>query len=158
MIPTMKPTGDLPPMILFEDCKKGETSAKTGCTPASGGGGKQESTPIPEGAGVKDVAALIAEDLNINLNVSFRKGEDAFVLEKIVVKEEERGKGSGTEAMKRLMDWADKSGQTVALTPDPVHGGNKKRLIEFYKRFGFKPNKGKNKDFRFQETMIREPQ
>ena len=41
-IPTMKPTGDLPPMILFEDCKKGETSAKTGCTPASGGGGKQE--------------------------------------------------------------------------------------------------------------------
>lgn len=33
-----------------------------------------------------------------------------------------------------------------------------KRLREFYKRFGFAENKGRNKDFNTQEAMIREPQ
>ena len=32
----------LHPFVTFGDCEKGETAAKTGCTPASGGGGKKE--------------------------------------------------------------------------------------------------------------------
>jgi hypothetical protein len=40
--------------ISFDDCKKGETSAKTGCTPASGEGGKKEGKGgKKEGAKIK---------------------------------------------------------------------------------------------------------
>ncbi|MBG95045.1 MAG: hypothetical protein CL793_07315 [Chloroflexi bacterium] len=42
----------LHPFITFGDCKKGETAAKTGCTPASGGGGKKEGeAPASEETG-----------------------------------------------------------------------------------------------------------
>jgi len=109
-----------------------------------------------EGASVKDVAGAIAQDLGLELDLSPIKGEDAFILRKIVVPESERGKGSGSKAMEQLLAWADKTGQTVGLTPDPAYGGNKKRLIEFYGRFGFKPNKGRKKDYRFQESMVRD--
>jgi hypothetical protein len=34
--------------VNFDDCKRGETAAKTGCTPESGEGGKEESEEIPE--------------------------------------------------------------------------------------------------------------
>jgi hypothetical protein len=36
-------------------------------------------------------------------------------------------------------------------------GGNKNRLVGFYKRFGFVENKGKNKDFSTMDLMIRPP-
>ena len=42
-IPTLSPTASLPQMVTFAEggpCERGETAAKTGCTPASGEGGK----------------------------------------------------------------------------------------------------------------------
>ena len=51
-----------------------------------------------EGASVKDVAGAIAQDLGLELDLSPIKGEDAFILRKIVVPESERGKGSGSKA------------------------------------------------------------
>ena len=42
-IPTLPPTQELPPMHTFDVCVRGETSAKTGCTPASGEGGIKSS-------------------------------------------------------------------------------------------------------------------
>jgi hypothetical protein len=41
LIHSLPPTTALPPFVTFEDCQKGETAAKTGCTPSSGGGGKK---------------------------------------------------------------------------------------------------------------------
>jgi hypothetical protein len=81
----------------------------------------------------------------------------AITLSQIVVPESDRGAGKGTAAMQALVDYADRTWQRVMLTPSSDFGGNKKRLTEFYKRFGFVENKGKNKDFSTMERMIREP-
>ena len=50
-----------------------------------------------------------------------------------------------------------KKGRLLFLSPSDEFGGNKKRLIEFYKRFGFVENKGKDKDFEIFESMYRLP-
>lgn len=79
-------------------------------------------------------------------------------LSRIVVPESSRSSGTGSKVMQRIIDWADASGVTVQLTPSSDFGGNKKRLLEFYKRFGFVENKGRNKDYEISEAMYREPQ
>jgi GNAT superfamily N-acetyltransferase len=81
-----------------------------------------------------------------------------ITLSRIVVPEGQREQGTGTAALQALVDYADRTGQRVVLSPSADFGGNKKRLMEFYKRFGFVENKGRNKDFAVSETMIREPQ
>lgn len=78
-------------------------------------------------------------------------------LSRIVVPEGNRSAGAGSRVMQEIVDWADANGKKIALTPSADFGGNKKRLGEFYKRFGFVDNKGKNKDFEVSESMIREP-
>ena len=69
-----------------------------------------------------------------------------------------REQGLGTEFMERLIEEADKIQYQIALTPSNDFGGDKDRLIEFYKRFGFVENKGENKDFGHRESMHRDPQ
>lgn len=80
-----------------------------------------------------------------------------ITLSQIVVPADQREAGKGTDAMQALVDYADRTGQRVVLSPAPDFGGNKKRLIEFYKRFGFVENKGRSKDFTTMESMYREP-
>ena len=69
----------------------------------------------------------------------------------------EKNSGEGTKLMKDICEYADKSKKIIILSPSDDFGGNKKRLIEFYKRFGFVENKGKNKDFEIFESMYRLP-
>lgn len=83
--------------------------------------------------------------------------DGTITLNKIVVPKDERGSGKGTAAMKQLLAYADNTGQRVVLTPSSDFGGNKKRLTDFYKKFGFAENKGKKRDFSVRETMVREP-
>ena len=73
----------------------------------------------------------------------------------IIVKE--KNSGEGTKLMKDICEYADKSKKIIILSPSDEFGGNKKRLIEFYKRFGFVENKGKDKDFEIFESMYRLP-
>ena len=73
----------------------------------------------------------------------------------IIVKE--KNSGEGTKLMKDICEYADKSKKIIILSPSDDFGGNKKRLIEFYKRFEFVENKGKNKDFEIFESMYRLP-
>lgn len=68
-----------------------------------------------------------------------------------------QNEGIGSDVMRRLSQWADASGKTLALTPSVDFGGNVKRLREFYKRFGFIENKGRNKDYEISESMYRTP-
>lgn len=70
----------------------------------------------------------------------------------------ERGQGNGTRFMEDLSRMADERGWTLALTPDTSFGASSvSRLKKFYKRFGFKDNKGRNTDFYTSESMIRRP-
>ena len=69
----------------------------------------------------------------------------------------EQNSGEGTKLMKDICEYADKTKKIIILSPSDEFGGNKKRLIEFYKRFGFVENKGKDKDFEIFESMYRLP-
>lgn len=80
-----------------------------------------------------------------------------ITLSRITLPKEGRSQGAGTAVMKRIASWADQNGKTIGLTPSSDFGGNKKRLVEFYKRFGFIENKGRNRDFEISEAMYRSP-
>lgn len=84
------------------------------------------------------------------------KNGNYVILNKIVAKE--LGKGYGSKFMDELTRIADENGWVLALTPDTTFGGSSvSRLKNFYKRFGFFPNKGRNTDFNTRETMVRRP-
>lgn len=92
-----------------------------------------------------DVDAWVSED------------ETRLVLSRLVVPVGRRNQGRGSEFMAALCDLGDRTGKRVELTPTSDFGGSKRRLIQFYKRFGFVQNKGRNRDFEVSEDMYRLP-
>lgn len=101
------------------------------------------------------LAAVKSQWEAAGINGAVSENGDMIRLSKIVVPAEGREAGAGTAAMQQLIDYADATGKAVALTPSADFGGSKARLVKFYKRFGFVENKGRNKDFSTQESMIR---
>lgn len=93
-------------------------------------------------------------DSGIDSAVSERDG--VITLSKIIVPESGRNQGKGTAAMQALINYADQTGQHIVLSPSADFGGNKKRLTDFYKRFGFVENKGSSRAFSTSESMYRE--
>lgn len=83
--------------------------------------------------------------------------EGSLVLSRIVINDDTRESGIGSKVMSDLVAYADENNKIIALTPSEDFGGVKSRLIKFYKRFGFVPNSGSNKNYEFRDTMIREP-
>lgn len=106
-------------------------------------------------AGAINVKAL--EDAFPDVDFSLMQRGDVATLSKVVVPKSERGNGTGTRFMTELTKAADDDGARLALSPSADFGGSKARLIEFYKRFGFVPNKGRGMDFEISESMRREP-
>jgi predicted GNAT family N-acyltransferase len=92
----------------------------------------------------------LEKQYNVNLWLTL-SGND-MILEKIIVPKSERNQGIGSKVMQELLDYADKNKFAVYLTPSTDFGGSKAKLTKFYKRFGFKKNKG----YERQETMVRE--
>lgn len=114
-----------------------------------------------ESAHVQSFAERIKRELGLK---TFQLGSSRpgrITLMMIEVNREDRGSGVGTEAMRRLTDFADMHGLMIVLTPglrDARHGTTSRgRLVNFYKRFGFIENKGRNKDFTISEGMYRLP-
>jgi hypothetical protein len=99
------------------------------------------------------------EKKGINLDIYESKNNpNLLTLSKIEVPKEMRQKGMGTDAMQELARFADKEGKTIALSPATDFGATSvNRLKDFYKRFGFVENKGRNKDFSISESMYRPP-
>jgi GNAT superfamily N-acetyltransferase len=85
------------------------------------------------------------------------RNDGMIILSKIVVPEDARNQGIGTKAMQDLIAYADATGKRIALSPSADFGGNKGRLEDFYKSFGFVNNKGRSRDFSISETMLRDP-
>lgn len=104
---------------------------------------------------VRDKYKLKAFELNINSNTGDLR------LDSIRVAKDQMGAGSGTKAMDDLVSWADAHNKRITLTPAEKSSEwgttSKARLQKFYKRFDFVPNKGRHKDFRISDTMIRNP-
>lgn len=84
--------------------------------------------------------------------------KNGLELSHIEIKPDSQGEGIATKIMNDLIDYADKNELTIGATPSSDFGSSKTRLIDFYKRFGFVMNKGRNKDYEFSNTMIRYPQ
>lgn len=93
--------------------------------------------------------------MGIEAYISESRGQ--LNLSTIKVPKEARNQGTGTRAMRLLVEYADRTGQRITLSPSSDFGSSKARLIQFYKRLGFVENKGRNKDFSISETMYREP-
>ncbi len=63
----------------------------------------------------------------------------------------------GSKVMSDLINYADTYKKIVTLTPDNIDGVSVNTLTQFYKKFGFKMNKGHNKNFEYNDLMIRYP-
>ena len=104
-------------------------------------------------AGVSVNNAALMHEYGLQ-RVTLTKKGDVVTLNIVVVSN--RNQGNGTRFMEDLTDIADKHGWTLALTPDETFGATSiNRLKNFYKRFGFKDNKGRNTDFTISSSMIR---
>jgi GNAT superfamily N-acetyltransferase len=67
-----------------------------------------------------------------------------------------RKQGLGSALMTEITDLCDKYNLICTLTPEPTETP-KTVLLRFYKKFGFVSNMGSKRDFRFRNTMIRQP-
>jgi GNAT superfamily N-acetyltransferase len=80
-------------------------------------------------------------------------------LSRIVVPEEKRNQGVGSQVMKEIIEYADRNNKKLALTPSTDFGGESVQMLkDFYKQFGFVENKGNNKDFTIKDSMYRIPE
>lgn len=98
------------------------------------------------------------QEANPGLKLDLLGSGDRLTLSRIELPKEGRQQGAGTKIMADITAWADASGKTIGLTPSGDFGGNKSRLVKFYKRFGFIENKSKNRDFEISEAMYRPAQ
>ena len=91
------------------------------------------------------------------ISVTMWPGSDNMVeLSAIYIPKQYRGQGIGGSIMSDIIHFADKHQLIITLTPSTDFGGSSiSRLSKFYKQFGFVANKGRNKDFRTRNTMIR---
>lgn len=104
-----------------------------------------------------DFATGLKDKHGIDLGLKGNPKTNFISLHKIIVPETTRSKGVGSKAMEEIIDYADAANKTLILTPSSDFGGNKARLVDFYKRHGFVENKGRNKDYEISETMYRSP-
>lgn len=123
--------------------------------------------PPPVGYSAQPQAAPAVPKVNLDairgawdaagIDHAIAENKGTITLSKIVVPKDQRSQGIGTNAMNQLMDYADTTGQRIVLSPSADFGGNKSRLVDFYKQLGFGENTGRARDFTTRETMIRDP-
>lgn len=118
--------------------------------------------PEPPTAPVSGVQRVVdaVRALGVELDLVEKDSPEGPYLElgRIVVPEDRRNEGLGGQAMALVTQYADETGADLFLTPSADFGGTKSRLERWYRSLGFKPNKGRSKDFRSRETMVRTAQ
>jgi GNAT superfamily N-acetyltransferase len=119
-----------------------------------------ENAPTNPQTSIEQISQDIESRYGLDSFTAYEKGDDV-TLGMITVPKDKRKQGVGSAAMNDLIEYADTNNKRVKLTPD-VKGSDqgttsRKRLVDFYKRFGFVENKGRNKDFTVSEGMFRLP-
>jgi len=102
------------------------------------------------------VAGIESKYPDLKLDVG--GSDNTISVSRIVLPQDQRGQGVGTEVMNELAAHADATGKTLTLSPSKDFGGSVPRLKSFYKSLGFVENKGKNKDLAISDSMYRKPQ
>jgi len=112
----------------------------------------------------KDPVSAIATEFRLktkdkypDVTVDVFGSGNSLRVSKIEVPKDKRKLGIATDLMKSLANLGDRHQLLISLSPTNEFGASKNKLIEFYKRFGFVMNKGKNKDFTISDTMYRMP-
>lgn len=115
----------------------------------------------------KQVKAQAGPDLiDFDLRFDGRSRNNVVTLVTISVRRGAARQGLGTRVMRELTRWADRTGARIELSP--AERGYKPddksatttstgRLVDFYKRFGFVQNRGRNADYTTSAGMYREP-
>ena len=90
------------------------------------------------------------------------ENNDVISVDMIEVEKDNRKQGVGTAVMNDIVSYADANNKTLEALPglqdDRKGTTSRGRLVNFYKRFGFVENKGRNKDFsRKSGAMYRTP-
>ena len=94
-----------------------------------------------------------------DVTLDLYQNKDFLELDKIIVTEDQRNTGVGSNVMREVIDFANKKGLTIALTPSTSYGATSiDRLKGFYKGLGFVENKGINKDFTTKQSMLKLPE
>jgi len=96
-----------------------------------------------------------AEGVEEVVTIETRRVGNVIEISKITTPEKLRGTGLAEKELQALINKADTEGITLALTPSDAFGASKSRLTKWYKRHGFVPNRGRNKDFTTKEALIR---
>lgn len=113
----------------------------------------QTSTPKKTsniGSEPKSINTFVKDKYGENVDIWTWQKDGNIELSKIIIDKKKRGQGIGTEVMKDILKHADKTAQTVTLTPGGEFGGSVARLKKFYGNLGFV----KNKDLGIKGTMI----
>tara|TARA_Y100000816_G_C25717433_1_gene378432 strand:+ start:53 stop:415 length:363 start_codon:yes stop_codon:yes gene_type:complete len=84
--------------------------------------------------------------------------DDSIEFNQVVIHKTFRNTGIGSDILNTVTEYADRIGKLVTLTAADDYGSDLKRLKKFYQRFGFIFNHGKNRNFRYRDTMIRYPE
>jgi predicted GNAT family acetyltransferase len=106
-----------------------------------------------------DFALELQDKYGVELDFLGSPESETLSVSRIVVPKGQRGQGVGAKVMEEIVAYADSNNKKLVLTPSKDFGGTSvKRLTDFYKRFGFVENKGKNKDFTIRDTMYRSPE
>lgn len=96
----------------------------------------------------------------IDIQFHDNKNQKHSSLSMIQVPKAYQRRGIGNEVMNAIGKYADSHGHTVGLTPEkrPGAGGPSKAQLEsWYKGHGYVMNRGRNIDYRFSDSMIRNP-
>lgn len=80
------------------------------------------------------------------------ESKDRVELMEIKVPVEMRGRGIGTEIVKKIQGYAAGVGKPLVLRPE-AERGRKGDLERFYKRLGFVHNRGRNMDYTLSSPM-----
>ena len=89
-------------------------------------------------------------------SVEIHETNTSAIINKIAIKKEYQNSGIGTELMKTITDYADRLHLILVLEPSSDFGSDKNRLVQFYKIFGFKINKGYHSND-LSYSMVRYP-
>lgn len=77
-------------------------------------------------------------------NLLYYKEHESLYLNDIYIKPQYLGRGYGTKIMKEIIQFADSKQLPIELVPAPgsIKPNAMRRLVGFYKRFGFVENNG----------------
>ena len=150
-----KADGTNPNLVKAVEKVLGATVQEAKAPVAQEGQAKEEVVPSKT---LPEFALELQDKYGVELDLLGGPESETLSLSRIIVPKEQRGKGVGAKVIEEVVQFADSNNKKLVLTPSKDFGGTSvKRLTDFYKRFGFVENKGKNKDFTIRDTMYRVP-